>query len=183
MEFAATRVLDDAEVERLCDIFGCGNNQLLAEKLRPFAEAALAEYTDMLLDPKGKRDKQLEDRLYLVIQAAGRLPDENEVKSWTGLDIAKTKTLIKNVLVKHQANLRPIIQDATRSLIENIDDSSDDDYRILITNQKALVEFLNDYLESGQIGSDMITKVRNTRNKYIMSNDEYMRLLEISTSN
>ena len=179
MELSTRKILNDEEAERLCSIFDCGNNELLAKKLQPFADAALNEYFDMLLEPKGKKDQLLKDRLFYVIQASGELPDELEVKEWTGLDMRRARALIKDVLVSRKHQIRDLIHERTRRLLETVEEGEDDVY--LVTTQVALIEFLNDQIAKKDPSSNEITRVRGTRNKYKMSRHEYEILLELVT--
>jgi hypothetical protein len=179
MELSAKKVLSDDEVQKLCNVFDCGSNELLARKLQPFADAAVNEYFDMLLQPRGKKDQIVKDRLFYVIQAAGFLPDELEVKEWTGLDMAKTRSLIKDVLVSKKHEIKTLIDEATRKLLNTATENGDD--VALVTTQVALIEFLNDQIVRRDPSAGEIARVRGRRGVYKMSRHEYNILLELVT--
>jgi hypothetical protein len=176
MNVTATVVLTDAERTELARILDCPAGQL-AQRLRPFASAALKEYVTMFLGQKvfNRGSDMREYRLFLLIEEAfhNEVPEEQEISRLFQTTATESRSLIRSVMSKYQYQIQEALKRSIAHVIEEAQQPEEgESYRVTV-NSRAVVEAMNRAL-AGEDGTlQPVRKVRDSVATYEISPASY----------
>lgn len=178
------------EEERLKKIFKDEFDEELEDTLSKIVFAALEEYKEMFIG-KGvpsPRNEILEHRLFYLIKRyypENKFPSETEVSTLFQLTPAKSRNLIRSVLIKFKYQLQENFKKALKNTIINDknpkkDDNNDDMCKLYIPSDN-VIEELNRIIEKRakkNTDLDKIRKYPNSSRIYWISRTSYEELCD-----
>lgn len=144
-----TEITEENEIE-LSRILNCTRAEL-PERLAPFANASLEEYTGMFLGEKAyTRGSDIREyRLALLIEKAfnNKIPNEAQVSRLFQTTMSGSRALIRSVMSKYQNKLKNALEASMQAAIEGaeLDNDNGENYESKINNQN-IVDGINQIL-------------------------------------
>jgi hypothetical protein len=139
---------EEREIE-LSKILNCTREDL-PEKLSPYANASLEEYTSMFLGEKvfTRGSDILEHRLCLLIEKVfeNRIPSENRVSRLFQTTVTGSRALIRSVVSKYQYKLKTALESSMKEAISSAEITDNEEIYECKINSSNLVNSLNQIL-------------------------------------
>jgi hypothetical protein len=173
--------LDEKDKGELAIILGCTSEEL-EQKLSIYGKAALHEYMTMFLGQKVFRRGSdiLEYRLLLLIESAleGQIPDEQVVSNLFQTTSTESRSLIRSVMSKYQYQLRGVIENSIRAILDNASKDGDENQFVVIVNSLNLIAEMNSTLAEIDGKLPPITKKHGGISTYLIQPSSYRHLKE-----
>lgn len=141
-----TTLPDSNQSARLASLLGCTEAQLPG-RLKPFADASLQEYVDMLTGqvPLNRASDILEHRLFLMIGTvfSGDIPSEATVAAYFQKSLSGSRTLITNVLAKYHYQLENDMKRTICNLLTTATPTSTPNVVRIIPKADGIIDVMN----------------------------------------
>jgi hypothetical protein len=181
MDVTASIELSESEQKRLAAIIGCEMDEL-AERLAPYAGAALEEYVRMFLGQRAfARGSDIREyRLLLLIQKAhgGNIPDEANVSALFQTTSGQSRGLIRAVLSKFQYDLEGGLRETLKAVLEAAEWQDDGRIWTTIIHSSNVVDALNREAEATAGDLPPVVKSTGTMARFEIKPSTYQRLRE-----
>lgn len=181
MDITVSTTLSDEEVDELVNALGCTSQELPA-RIEQLGRASVREYVEMLLGSNPLRSTENRKRRLLLIMLEaqnGQIVDEVDVARYFNITLLSARSLLRSVMSKHRRQMKPVMDEAARKIIQDCGDEGDDSKRKVIIRNVVVVEYMNALLATQDGTLQRITLNPGTGNQYIMQSDAYDKLDEI----
>lgn len=178
MDITATVDLSTDE-QRLAAILGCDPAKLVDE-LKPLADAALAEYVELILGRRvfTRGSDMREYRLLLLIKHRyrNRLPTEEEISALFQTTTTQSRSLLRAVTSKYQYELSDTMDDAIKAAVKGMKKDGNDWH--LDAESEFIVEALNRRVARIDVSLPRLQRVEGTLSRYAVKASTQDKLRE-----
>lgn len=172
---------DKSRLRLVLGLPGDASDTAVAEKLVPFATAALAEYVDQFTGrqvPSRMRDQEQLRLLHITRHAfGGKLPDPDRVGEMFQLNSSEARTLLRNTATRYRYELAQDMNDAVWSvLVERSKSAGKDSWNVEIRDL-ALLEHMGEAVRRGPGNPAGIQKSKDEMHVYLFDKATMSALL------
>lgn len=179
MNFTVSIPISGAEKRELSQILGCTQQQI-AEKLKPYLEAAGSEYLTMFLGKRVFRrgSDMLEHRLFVLIEKAfnGRIPDEQTVSQLFQTTTTESRSLIRSIMSKYQYQLKTAIDETVKAVLTSAQKGEQDSHFTMNIYNANIVAEMNREIASIDGNLPPVRKKRSAVSTFEIAPSSYNRL-------
>jgi hypothetical protein len=167
--------------QRLARILDCDEARL-AQRLRPYASAALEEYVKMFLGERvftrGSDIREFRLFLLMIHVLDGAVPDDAWVSGLFQTNAGQSRGLIRAVLSKFQYEVERGVRETVKEVVDRARKAEDGDVWTVVIRSGNVVEALNREVEvlSGEL--PLVTRTPMTGSRYEIKRSTYLRLCE-----
>lgn len=174
VELDIAPLLRPGDAERLANTLGCQPTEL-AHRIQGIAQAALAEYLDMILGrhTPTRASEVRERRLLHLLKYYYRdtLPAEAQVCTLFQLTEAESRTLLRSVRAKYRQDVETELYETIQQTLSRAE-SKDGEWQVVIQSENVLEE-LRQVLNREGPSFQPIAKVRNSACVYAIAADTF----------